>query len=94
MEDAVELFSFVKMLFNAFRQIFHRIKGTLQSHEPPGSAKPLTLSFLYEEEPPPLKSTPYRSIQVEPPISNQLPTGAYRTRAAISWFPSRNNEPI
>ena len=38
--------------------------------------------YLYpndDEEPPPLRSTPW---------------GAYRTRAAISWFPSQHNEPI
>ena len=37
------------------------------------------MSFLYEEEPPTLRSTPW---------------GAYRTKAAISQFPSQHSEPI
>ena len=40
---------------------------------------PLAQVFHCEEEPPSLRSTPW---------------GAHRTRAAISWFPSRCNEPI
>ena len=68
----------VSYLYSAFPQIFNRIKGALQQHITPW-LRPFTVSFLYEEEPPPLRSTPWE---------------AYRTRAAISWFPSQRNEPI
>ena len=68
----------VSHLHSTFPQNFHHIKGTLQYNLTPW-LRPLTVSFLYEEEPPPLRSTPW---------------GTYRTRAAISWFPSQCSEPI
>ena len=44
----------------------------------PGSGL-FTVPFLYEEEPLPLRSTPWE---------------AHRTSAVISWFPSWHSEPI
>ena len=61
----------VSYLYRVFLQICHRIKGALQ----------YTVSFLYEEEPPPLRSTPWWG------------GGTYRTRAGISWV-SQSVQPI
>ena len=66
------------MSYSTFPQIFHHIKGTLQSHLMPWLG-PFTVSFLYEEEQPPLRSTPW---------------GVHTTRAVIPWFPSRHSHPL
>ena len=49
-------------LYSTLPQIFHPIKGALQLQVPP-QLRPFTVSFLFEDEPPPPRSTPWEAYR-------------------------------